>query len=154
MELQRHHWTNTIVGHLDAAFHLSDEELFDLECTVVDILDTLRIPDRGTPAAIPAALASEVTAQLWSAQLAGQCRDASRVTHARLSDANDAQVSLEAWRNALMTLITVPYPDLAPLERVLLTKTFDDALSDLGIPGRAASFIPEIVIPHHLDAEA
>lgn len=149
----RHHWVNTIVGQIDSAFLLTYEELFAVEHAVVEMLDSLRIPSRGPAVSIPAPLAAEMTSQFWAVHLDSANRTEMLVNRPRAVREGDTVVSLDAWRNALSGLVTAAYPHLAPIERVLLAKSLDDMLADLGIPSRAARYIPESVIPHHLDSE-
>lgn len=149
----RHHWVNTLVGQIDSAFLLTYEELFAVEHAVGELLNALRIPARGPAVSIPAPLAAEMTSQFWAVHLDSANRAEMLVNRPRAVREGDAVVSLDAWRNALSGLVTSAYPHLAPIERVLLTKSLDDMLSDLGIPSRAARYIPESVIPHHLDSE-
>lgn len=147
MSAQRHHFHNTLVGHLDAAFCLTPAEKFATQTAIRDLLDVLDIPGRGQPATLASPLVAEVTNNFWSVQLDSDGPDP------RTVDDTDIVVSLDAWRNALASLITTAYPTLMPLERILLAKHLDDLLRHLGVPGRAARFIPELVIPHHRDAE-
>lgn len=145
----RHTWVNTIVGILDGAFALTDEERFFTQDIVRKLLAALRIPERGRPEQLPAAVASEAEAGLYTLSLY-EPRDAGVVRHPRTVRPGDTVVTLEAWRQALVTLLADGYPDLDAFEVVMATKTFDDLLVALGVPSRAAAFLPEDVVRAHL----
>ena len=143
---QRHHWLNTIVGILDSAFHLSDVEQFETIALVRQLLTGLRIPERSVPSSLPAPIALEVESGFYTIQLA-HTRDSGVVRPVRaVTSASEIVVSAEAWRDALVGLVVTAYPDLEPMERLLLTKVFGDLLAALGVPQRAAAFFPEAVV--------
>jgi hypothetical protein len=58
-------------------------------------------------------------------------------------------VTLEAWRQAILSLLNIAYPDLEPVEVVWATQTVDELLLGLGVPGRAAAFFPDEVVRAH-----
>lgn len=146
--IRRHTWVNTIVGILDGAFSLNDEERFFTQDIVRRLLEALRIPDRARPEQVPAAVALEAEAGLYSVQLY-EPRDAGVVRHARVARPGDTVVTVEAWRQALVNLITDAYPRLDPLEVIAATKVFDDLLVALGVPTRAAAYFPDDVVRAH-----
>lgn len=142
---ERHHWINTIVGILDTAFHLSDEEQYFTVEILRRMLGALEIPGRSQPNRLPAAVALEVTSDFYNRQLHGTRR--AGVRHpVRAATGNDLVASVESWRQALMNLLISAYPDLDPVERMLIAKVFNDLLVALGLPDRAASFFPEDVV--------
>lgn len=143
-------WSNTIVGILDAAFHLSEEELFFTAEQVRQLLSGLRIPQRGTPTSLPASVALEAAAGLFSQQMHGP-RDAGLHRPVRAVSPADVVVTLEAWREALMGLFVAAYPTLDPYERLGATKILDELLVGLGIPYRAAAHVPAEVVLAHLN---
>lgn len=151
--LERHHWLNTFVGVLDAAFHLSDEEQFAVTDIVNRLLRQLRIPERGRPETLPIPLAQEVHASLYSLQLEGR-RHSRLDPHHRAVNGDDCVASLEAWRAAMVDMLTVAYPDLEVEERLLLSKTTTDLLAAIGVPNRAAAHFPPAVINAHRNLDA
>jgi hypothetical protein len=149
MKAERHTWLNTILGTLDASFALSDEELYHSTIIVKRMLERLCIPERGDPDMLPSSLALEAEAGVFSAQLNGP-RNAGVQRVVRGVTESDTVVTLEAWRQALLSLITTAYPDLEPTERLFVVQTIDELLLALGVPERAASFIPDTVVRAHL----
>jgi hypothetical protein len=149
--VERHHWLNTYAGILDTAFYLSDEELFAVTQIVQKTLNLLRIPERGAPAALPAALSHEVQAGYYTHAL--QSRDTGVPRPVRHATENDCVASLEAWREALLTMLTTAYPDLGVEERLIVTKVFTDLLSNLGVPQRSAASHPDMVINAYLQVD-
>jgi len=152
--LQRHHWINTYVGILDAAFQLSETEQLEVIGILRQLLLGLRIPERTSSPSLPAPIALEVSSGFYTIQLA-HSRDAGVVRAPRLTNNRDATVSPEAWRDAFTGMLFTAYPDLAPSERLLATKMFADLLAALGLPARAAAFLPETVVrAYHSSPEA
>ena len=140
-----YHWLNTIVGILDQAFHLTEEEQFHVLDMVLRLLITLDIPDRSDPLVIPAPLALEISAAVYTTLLDSQRR--AGVQHpARLSTRHDIVVSIEAWCESLTSLLTVAYPDISPEERLITHGIFAAILDALGVPDRAATFFPDEVV--------
>lgn len=147
-EIERHTWLNTIVGIIDSAFALSDEEMYFTTVIVRKLLEGLRIPERHPADILPIAVTQEACAGVFSTQLhAHRAAGVSRIARAVASD--DTVVTLEAWRQAIMTLILVSYPDLDPMERMWATGTVDELLLALGVPARAAAFFPDEVVRAH-----
>ncbi len=147
--IERHHWLNTVVGILDAAFYLSEEEQAQVIRIIRQLLVDLRIPERGAPREVPAPLSLEVHASFYTTTLA-QPRQSGAPRPVRAATSNDLTVSIEAWRDALLGLITVAYPDLEPLERLEVARTLHDLLAALGVPARAAAFFPsEVIAAYH-----
>jgi hypothetical protein len=144
---------NTFVGLVDAAFVLTDEEVFFSQQIVRKLLDALHIPERGEPANIPTPLVAELDTQFWSLQLNGPGRDNADLRRPRAASPDDTVVTLEAWRNMLVNMLVGAYPDLDALEVVAATKVFDDLLVALGVPARAARFFPVDVVREHLEVE-
>jgi hypothetical protein len=147
-QVERHHWLNTFLGILDAAFHLTDEEQAHVIVVLRDLLAAVRVPDRGEPVELPAALALEVTSNFFTVSLAGP-RDNRTERPVRFADRTDLVVSLEAWRDALMGMLLVAYPDLLPVEKLLLSKYFTELLTGIGVPARAPEFLPSEVVNAH-----
>jgi hypothetical protein len=50
---ERYHWINVMVGVLDGAFHLTDNEQFRVIEIVSKLLERLHIPERSVPATRP-----------------------------------------------------------------------------------------------------
>jgi hypothetical protein len=148
-EIERHTWLNSIVGMLDTTFQLTDEELFFTSQIVMRLLEALEIPERGEPSQIPAVVAVEAEAGVLSEQING-ARSAGVPRLARAIGAADAVVTLEAWRQAILSLLTSAYPDLEPLEVAVATQILDELLVALGLPDRAALYFPDEVIRAHL----
>jgi hypothetical protein len=140
---QRHHWVNTLVGVLDGAFHLSEEEVLLTASIFGDLLDRIDVPGRGEPDEVPAALALEVSASLYSSGLAPQRPE---LPSTRAMAANTVAVRLEDWRDALSRMIFRAYPDLRPEERLFTVKVLDELLLALGLPTRLPCHLPEDVI--------
>jgi len=150
--VERHHWLNTIVGILDQAFYLTDEEQFYVIDIVKRMLESLSIPERGEPVVIPNQLALEMSSSLYSTQLAGPRR--SGVTRPiRATNHADMVVSLNAWVDSLLTMLTTAYPDLSPTERMVTAKVLSDLLDAIGVPDRAAAFFPDDVIRSALQVD-
>lgn len=136
---------NTIVGILDAAFHLTDEEQVFVFDIVGRLLDSLDIPHRSDPLVLPVPLVLEITSGIYSVQLnspavSGLVRPVRAVGH------GDIVVSVETWRESLAGLLITAYPDLNPLERMVLAKVLTDLLDAIGLPDRAAVFFPDDVV--------
>lgn len=146
---ERHHWLNTFVGILDGAFHLTDVEQARTLAVFRDLLIALRIPERGEPTDLPAPVAMEVTSNFFTIAMAGP-RDTGYERPVREVSGHDLVVSLEVWRDALSGMLIVAYPDLQPAERLLAAKVFADVLASLGVPRRAAEFLPDDVVRTHL----
>jgi hypothetical protein len=144
-KVERHHWLNTFIGILDAAFHLTEIEQAQLIAIFRDLLVAVRVPERGEPEELPAALALEVTSNFFTISLAGP-RDSGVARPVRAVMQGDVVVSLEAWRTALVGMLTVAYPDMLPAERLLVDRVFTDVLSGIGVPQRAAEFLPGDVV--------
>ena len=149
----RHHWLNTIVGILDQAFFLSDEEQIHVLDIVNRMLESLSIPERGPAAILPSPLVLEMSSGIYSTQLAGP-RVSGVVRPVRVVTAADMVVSVEAWAASLLAMLTTAYPDLSPVESLVTTKILSDLLDAIGVPDRAAAFFPDDVIrtAHEVDA--
>lgn len=150
---ERHHWINTIVGLLDQAFNLTDDEQVFAIGFVDKLLDMLQVPDRGDPAALPIPVVLEVSAQVYTTQLSST-RELDVVRPVRAVQPGDVQVSTETWVEALLSLIMSAYPDLSPTERLLTAKSFRDLLDAIGVPDRAATFLPDDVVRISRDVDA
>jgi hypothetical protein len=142
---QRHDWLNAIVGTLDVAFHLTDDEQFLVSGIVAQLLDGLNIPDRGRPQSLPAALASEISAGVYSEQLTAP-RDHAVTRAVRAAQSHDIVVSLGTWREALLGMLLSAYPDITGVERLLAMKILTDLLAGIGVPNRAAAAFPDDLI--------
>lgn len=145
---QRYHWLNVLVGVLDGAFHLTDDEQYGVANVVRGLLDRLRIPERGVPTTLPLAVVQEMYSGLYSQQI-DSSHTQGTYREVRPVVAEDAVVSLEAWRLAVEDLILTAYPDLDVTERLLLTKTITDLLAAIGVPNRAAAHFPPAVVDAH-----
>lgn len=144
-DVERHHWLNTFLGILDAAFNLTEAEQAQLIEILRNLLCAVQIPERGAPSEIPATLALEVTSSYHTIAMAGP-RDSQLQRPVRAAGPGDVVVSIEAWRDALTGLLDVAYPSLLPAERLLANKVFADCLAGIGVPSRAAAFLPEDVV--------
>lgn len=143
--VERHHWINTIVGTLDQAFHLTDEEQFYSIDIVSRLLRSLDIPERSEPSVLPTPLVLEMSSQIYSTQLAGP-RVSGIIRPIRQTNPDDIVVSIEAWVAALLAMFTTAYPDLTPTERIVTAKVLTDLLDGIGVPDRAAVFFPDNVV--------
>lgn len=142
--MQRHHWLNTYVGILDAAFHLSDMEQMEVLSIIKRLLEGLHVPDRGAAHSLPAPVGLELASGFYTIHLA-HTRDSVIQRPVWEATSADLVVSAEAWRDALTGMLFTAYPDLSYQDRILATKTFADLLAALGVPARAAAFLPEAV---------
>jgi hypothetical protein len=143
--IERHHWINTIVGTLDQAFHLTDEEQFYAIDIINRLLASLDIPDRSLPEVLPTPIVLEMASAIYSTQLAGP-RISGIIRPIRHSTTTDIVVSIEAWVEALLAMITTAYPDMTPNERFVSAKVLTDLLDAIGVPDRAALFYPDDVV--------
>lgn len=138
-------WLNAIVGILDIAFHLTDDEQFLVSSIVGQLLEGLDIPDRSTPTAVPAAVALEMEAGVYSDQLATD-RTHGLVRTVRAAQQLDIVASLATWREAIMGMILTAYPDIKGIERSIAVRIVTDLLSGIGVPTRAAAAYPDEVM--------
>lgn len=137
-----------MVGVLDTAFQLTDEEVFFTSEIIRKLLVALRIPERGRAEQLPALVAYEAESGLYSLQISeGR---SSGVRRPRLANHRDSVVTLEAWRQGLLGLITAAYPNLDPLEVTVASEVLDELLTGLGLPQRAALYVPDDVVRAHL----
>lgn len=136
---------NTFLGILDSAFHLTEIEQVQLIAILRDLFAALNVPSRGEPAEIPAALALELSSNFFTVTLAGP-RDNGTERPVRAATPQDMVVSVEAWRDALAGMVLVAYPDLLPTEKLFLDKVLSDVLVGIGVPNRAAEFLPDDVV--------
>jgi len=143
--VERHHWLNTLVGILDQAFNLTDEEQVYVIDIVNRLLEGLAIPERGEPALLPPQLVLEMSSGVYSTKIAGP-RSSGVVRPIRATSARDMVVSIQAWVESLLGLLLTAYPDLTPVERIVAAKVFSDLLDGIGVPDRAAAFFPDDVI--------
>ncbi len=151
LEVTRDHWLNTVVGLIDASFYLSPEEQYASTKIITGLLDRLNIPDRGQPLVIPMPVVQEMHANYYSTALDTVNSGLPRQT--RFVNNQDCVTSLEAWRSALEGMILQAYPDLSGDQRLLLAKVLNDWLAAVGIPNRAASFLPAQVLRAHRDLD-
>lgn len=142
---ERHHWLNALVGMLDSAFRLTDQEQYFVADIVSKLLDFLDIPFRGMPASLPNAVAIEVESGQFALQLSSP-RETGIDRPVRPAVVSDIVVSVEAWRTALMQLLVSAYPELSGEERVMTAQVFDQLLTAIGVPDRLACFFPEEVV--------
>ena len=143
----RDHWVNTVVGVLDSAFYLSPEEQLAAAQIVTALLNKLHIPARGIPKTLPMPLVQEVHANYYSTALEAVLSGRDRSI--RAVSGNDCYTSLEAWRTGIESMFALAYPDLTGPERMLLAKVVNDLLAAIGVPNRAASYFPEMVLRAH-----
>ena len=144
-QVHRYHWINTFTGFLDAALHLTEEEQSQVMIITGNLLDMLNIPTRGEAAFLPNPVALEVSCSFYTTLL-NSPRDSGRRRPVRVHADNELVVSIEAWRDALVGMLTTAYPDLRPEERMVATRVMHDMLAGLGVPDRAASHFPDSVI--------
>jgi hypothetical protein len=147
---ERHHWLNALVGTLDAAFRLTEDEQFFVLDIVSRLLDSLDIPFRGEPAQLPATVAQEAASGLYSEQLAAP-RDSGLIRPVRPVNGSDMVVSVGAWRNALLGMLLTAYPGLEPVEKMVAAQVLDDLLAAVGVPDRRATFFPTEVVAAYRD---
>lgn len=134
---------------LDNSFSLQEEELYQIAISLRGMLEALSIPDRGEPAVVSAPLLLEHEGGAWAQALHGP-RDAGVPSYPRAASGRDTTVTLEAWRQALLSMITSAYPDLDDSEIMLAASTLDEVLLSLGVPERVAYYIPNEVVRAHL----
>lgn len=150
VKVTRANWINTIVGILNSAFSLTEEEKYQIMSITQRLLQALNIPDRDTPDKLPAAVALESRSGFYSLNLhqvnSNQNPEMRHVTQ------NDIVVSIESWRDALMDLLITAYPDLTIEERIITAKILTEILSALGLPDRAAVFFPQEVVKAFQDS--
>ena len=143
-KITRANWINTIVGILNSAFILSEEEKYHVINITKRLLEALNIPERSTPEKLPAAVALEARSGFYSINL--NQRSLLSSSDIRQVTANDIVVSVESWRDALMGLLVTAYPDLTFEEKIITAKILTEMLSALGLPERAAIFFPQEVV--------
>ena len=144
-KIERHHWLNTVVGLLDAAFFLSDEEQYLITDIVNRLLISLRIPERSVATELPPAVALEFKSGFYSALIAGP-RTSGRTRPVSFVSQDDIIVSVESWRQAFLDMLLISYPDLEPIERLVTAKALTEILVAIGVPSRAAAFYPDAVV--------
>jgi hypothetical protein len=150
---QLHHWLNTLAGQIDAAFSLTQEELYAVTKILSGMLENLDLEGRDDPAVIPTPLLAEMNSRYWAIQLHSVDRLSSHASAPRSRRDEDTVVSLDAWRNALVDQLLTAYPCISPIERVITYKTMDSLLDAIGVQFRSPKYIPESMIAHHNDAE-
>lgn len=152
MWADRHHWLNALVGTLDSAFRLSDEEQFFVLDIVSNLLDALEIPYRADPEKLPSAVAHEISSGMFAQQLASP-RSSGLIRPVRAVSTSDIVVSVEAWRTALLGMLLTAYPDLTPAERMMGAQVLDDLLVAVGVPDRLATFFPGEVVAAYRECD-
>lgn len=138
--IRREHWATMLTGMLDSAFGLTDEEQLGVMAAVNHLLEFLDIPGRGDPVDVPVQLALEAQTGLYSARLGS---GAPRFP--RHSSDGGYVLPVNTWRVAIQRLFQVAYPDIDPLETILMAKVINDLLAAIGLPDRAAVFTPDHV---------
>lgn len=146
---ERHHWLNTIVGILDGAFFLSDAEQLQVIVYIRRLLEGLRIPERAPARLLPAPVALELASGMYTVALAGPRQSGVKRSVRRVTS-DDMVVSVDAWRDALLGMLNVAYPDLSGDERAAAGAVLSEILVGLGVPDRAAAFFPEEVVRAYL----
>jgi hypothetical protein len=146
---RRHDWLNTYLGVLDAAFHLTEEEQFQVLVILRRLLKALQVPQRGVPVELPPAVVLELTSRFYTV---GRSKpsDVGLQRRVRAISKGDLVASVEAWRDALLHMLITAYPDMDAAERLTAAKVFEDVLTALGVPNRAAAYLPDDVIRAHL----
>ena len=142
--MQRHHWVNTLLGFLDATWHLTDEEKVQVSAIASKLLDVLNIPERGAPAKLPMPLMMEAAGGFYSSQVNSLALASSQKPVRAISE-GDVTFEPDIWRAAISELFTTAYPDLDGHERLFVEATIGDLLDALGVDTRAAQFISEDV---------
>lgn len=142
---ERHDWLNALVGTLDIAFHLTEDEQYLVSSIVGQLLDGLDIPGRGTPGTLPTAVALEAAAGVYSDQLEAG-REHGLVRTVRAAQQLDVVASLATWRESLLGMLLTAYPDITGVERALALKVLTELLVGIGVPARAAAVYPDEVI--------
>jgi len=144
-------WLAVYVGTLDNAFALSEEEVYGVTEIVRRLLTLLNVPDRATPRHLPMPVVHELVGAVYTTALAGRGTGVER--DVRAATGLDCVASLEAWREALIGMLTTAYPDLSVQEKLLTTKVFTDLLASIGVPDRAASCHPQMVVDAYLEID-
>lgn len=150
-----YHWVNVMVGLLDSTFLLTDVEQIGAADVLGRLLERLRIDDRPAPTSIPAALALEIDANFYTIALT-KARTVAAARPVRMAGPQDPRVSVEAWSNTFVSLLTQAYPSIEPIEAMLASKVIGDLLLALGVPDRAALHTPDDVMRsyHAIDVAA
>jgi hypothetical protein len=151
--VERHDWVNALLGLLDAAFHLTEEEQAPTIQILRKLLDDLGIPGRSEPAAVPAAVAVEAAAHVFSEAMAGH-RNVGLLRPIRETTPLDEEVTLDVWVEALVSMLGAAYTDLTTMERIYALKVFTELLVAIGVPDRAAYYYPDEVIRAYLEARS
>jgi hypothetical protein len=146
---RRHDWLNTYLGLLDSAFHLTEEEQFQVLVILRRLLAALRVPQRGAPLELPPALVLELSTRFFTVGR-GNASDGGLHRRVRTAGHGDLVASVEAWRDALLHMLITAYPEMDAAERLTAAKVFEDVLTALGVPNRVAAFLPDDVIRAHL----
>lgn len=154
---ERHHWVNTIFGTLSSSFGLTDNEEYNVLLRLGNLLDTLRIPERGNIRVMRADLATEVGSGYF-ADIADSLRKTNASHGIRFASGTDIRVPLTPWLDALTGLFTSSYHDFTPAELLVLRTELTYILESLGLhdeeaenpgkPVRVANFLPQDVIRH------
>lgn len=150
VDVGRHDWVNAILGMLDGAFHLTVEEQAPTLSILKSLMDALDIPGRRDPESVPAGVALEADAGVYSAVLASE-RATGILRPIRAADDYDPFVPLETWVQALVTMLTSAYPELNGVERVKAMKVFTELLVAIGVPDRAVYYYPDEVLRAYQD---
>ena len=146
---KRHDWLNTYVGILDAAFLLTEEEQFQVIGIFKKLFTALRVPQRGVPLELPPALAMELTSGFYTISRMKPA-DNGRRRRPRAVTPSDLVASVEAWRDVLLGMLLIAYPEMDAAERLTAAKVFENVLTAIGVPQRAAMFLPDDVVRAHL----
>jgi hypothetical protein len=139
-----------MLGMLDGAFHLTEEEQAPTLQILRRLMDALDIPGRSTPDSVPAGVALEADARVYSEVLAG-ARSTGIIRPIRPAGDADPFVPLETWVQALVTMLTSAYPELNPVERVKAMTVFTELLVAIGVPERAVYCYPDEVLRAYQD---
>jgi hypothetical protein len=150
IDVERYHWVNTMLGMLDGAFHLTEEEQAPTLQILRGLMDALDIPNRKVPESVPAGVALEADASIYTEVLAGT-RAAGVNRPIRAAVDSDPFVPLETWVQALVAMLTSAYPDLNPVERVKAMTVFTELLVAIGVPDRAVYCYPDEVVRAYQD---
>jgi hypothetical protein len=140
-----------MLGMLDSAFHLTEEEQAPTLLILRRLMDALDIPGRRDPDSVPAGVALEADASVYSELLAAT-RTTGITRPIRRNGDSDPFVSLETWVQALVSMLTSAYPELSPVERVKAMTVFTELLVAIGVPDRAVYHYPEEVLRAYQDS--
>lgn len=139
------HWTNTFMGMLNLALGLSPEEEVFAGGILYKLLFSLDIFYDNIPDNIPVSVYFEAKYNTYTKQLISS-RDNSALKSTHSKGDEITKVSLDAWAQAMLSMLYSTYPNISPVDRIKLILTVRELLASLGIPDRPTKALPPEVI--------